>query len=107
MVAPTAAQPSSGIADAVRACQHMRCSEEDWRMGSAERFDADQAIDWGVSVKRVVILAAFLLTIATLLTHEAYVLRPADPMWLHLAPFRWWLLPHIAGGMLAFLLTPL
>jgi hypothetical protein len=75
-------------------------------MGAPERFEADQAIDWGVSVKRVAILAAFLLTIATLLTHEAYVLRPADPMWRHLAPFRWWLLPHVAGGMLAFLLTP-
>src|SRR5437764_267708 len=75
-------------------------------MGAPARWEGDRAIDWGVSVKRVTILAAFLLTIATLLTHEAYVLRPADPMWQHLAPFRWWLLPHIAGGMLAFLLSP-
>jgi hypothetical protein len=75
-------------------------------MGAPARWAEDRAIDWGVSVKRVTILAAFLLTVATLLTHEAYVLRPADPMWRHLAPFRWWLLPHVAGGMLAFLLSP-
>ena len=75
-------------------------------MGAPERFVRDQPIDWGVSGKRVAILAAFLLTVATFLTHEAYVLRPADPMWAHLAPFRWWLLPHVAGGMLAFLISP-
>lgn len=60
-----------------------------------------------VAMKRTVMLTAFLATLGTLLTHEAYVLRPADPMWAHLRPFRWWLLPHVTGGMIAFLVAPL
>lgn len=59
-----------------------------------------------VIAKRTVMGLFFLVTIATLLTHEAYVVQPADPMWRHLAPMRWWLIPHIAGGMLAFLIAP-
>jgi len=57
--------------------------------------------------KRGVILAVALLTLATLATHEAYVLRPHDPEWAHLAPFRWWLAPHVLGGAIALLLAPL
>jgi uncharacterized membrane protein len=76
-------------------------------MGAAAHREDDQTIDWGLSVKRVAIVLAFLVTIATLLTHEAYVLRTADPMWTHLAPFRWWLLPHVAGGMIALAIAPL
>lgn len=72
-----------------------------------DRDVAGRRSGWGVAVKRIVILAAFLATLGTLVTHEAYVLRPADPMWKHLAPFRWWLLPHVAGGMIAFLVAPL
>lgn len=49
----------------------------------------------------------FLLTLATLLTHEAYVLRPGDPLLAHLAPMTPWLIPHILGGMIAFLVAPL
>jgi uncharacterized membrane protein len=49
----------------------------------------------------------FLLTLATLATHEAYVLRPNDPLLIHLAPMKWWLIPHIAGGTIAFLVAPL
>jgi uncharacterized membrane protein len=49
----------------------------------------------------------FLLTLATLLTHEAYVLRPGDPLLIHLAPMTPWLIPHIAGGTIAFLVAPL
>ncbi|HEX4736237.1 MAG TPA: DUF2306 domain-containing protein [Allosphingosinicella sp.] len=76
-------------------------------MGAPTRWQEDRAIDWGLSPKRGVMVLAGLITVATLLTHEAYVVRPADPMWAHLAPLRWWLLPHIAGGALAFLLAPL
>lgn len=57
-------------------------------------------------LRRLIIVAAFLLTLATLVTHETYVLRADDPMLRHLAPFRWWLLPHVAGGMIAFLAAP-
>jgi hypothetical protein len=53
-----------------------------------------------------VFLAALALTLATLATHEAYVLRPRDPMLAHLAPFRPWLIPHIAGGVIALVLAP-
>lgn len=71
------------------------------------RRSGDKGFDWGLSPKRAVIVVAALLTLATLLTHEAYVLRPADPMWAHLTPLRWWLLPHIAGGTIGFLIAPL
>lgn len=76
-------------------------------MGMAAQRRRRDEIDWGPSVKRIAILLAFLLTLATLLTHEAYVLRPGDPMWTHLSSFRWWLLPHVGGGVVAFLLAPL
>lgn len=49
----------------------------------------------------------FLLTLATLITHEAYLLRPNDPLLAHLATFKWWLIPHVAGGAIAFLVAPL
>ena len=61
----------------------------------------------GTLAKRGVIGAAALLTLATLATHEAYVLRPHDPEWAHLAPFRWWLAPHVVGGAIALCLAPL
>ena len=60
----------------------------------------------GRVLRRLIVATLFLLTLATLITHEAYVLRADDPMWRHLAPFRWWLLPHVAGGMIAFLAAP-
>ena len=46
------------------------------------------------------------LVLATLYTHEAYVLNSADPEWAHLKPMRWWLLPHIAFAVVALLLGP-
>ena len=60
----------------------------------------------GRLLRRLIVATLFLLTLATLVTHERYVLRADDPMWRHLAPFRWWLLPHVAGGMIAFLAAP-
>jgi uncharacterized membrane protein len=58
-------------------------------------------------VKRAAVLALIALVLATMYVHEAYVLNPRDPLWAHLAPFRWWLIPHIAGGVTALLLGPL
>ncbi len=55
----------------------------------------------------MVVLAVILLTLATFATHEAYVLRPGAPQWAHLKPFRWWLLPHVVGGMTALLFIPM
>ncbi|HSI19923.1 MAG TPA: DUF2306 domain-containing protein [Sphingomonas sp.] len=60
----------------------------------------------GRLLRRLIVATLFLLTLVTLITHERYVLRADDPMWRHLAPFRWWLLPHVAGGMIAFLAAP-
>lgn len=60
-----------------------------------------------VWLKRLFGGGLFLATLATLLTHETYVLRPGDPLLAHLAPMRLWLIPHIAGGTLAFLIAPL
>jgi len=76
-------------------------------MAAYRQEQRGEHVEWGVSGKRVAALLVFMLTLATLLTHEAYVVRPTDPMWSHLAPMRWWLLPHIAGGMIAFLAAPL
>jgi hypothetical protein len=61
----------------------------------------------GTTLKWGVIGGVILLTLATLWIHEAYVFRPADPQWTHLAPFKWLLLPHVAGGATALLLSPL
>src|SRR3569833_4571182 len=74
---------------------------------------ADPATDHGVSLRgagrwlrRLLVVAVFLATLGTLVTHERYVLRVDDPKWRHLAPFRWWLLPQVACGMIAFLAAP-
>jgi len=58
-------------------------------------------------LKRGAVIFLALLTLATLYVHEAYVFKPADPEWSHLAPFRWWLVPHIACGAIALLIAPL
>jgi uncharacterized membrane protein len=58
-------------------------------------------------LKRVLFGFLALLTLATLYVHEGYVLRPTDPQWAHLFPFRWWLIPHVAGGATALVLGPL
>jgi hypothetical protein len=60
----------------------------------------------GRVIKRLVVAALFLLTAATLVTHETYVFRPGDPLLKHLATFRWWLIPHVVGGTIAFLAAP-
>ena len=60
-----------------------------------------------VWLKRLFGGGLFLATLATLLTHETYVLRPGDPLLVHLAPMTPWLIPHIVGGTLAFLIAPL
>lgn len=41
-------------------------------------------------------------TLATLITHEAYLLRPNDPLLAHLATFKIWLIQHVIGGSIAF-----
>ncbi len=64
-------------------------------------------LSWGVWLKRLFGGGLFLLTLATLITHEAYVLKPGDPLLVHLAPMKWWVIPHVVGGTFAFLVAPL
>jgi uncharacterized membrane protein len=39
--------------------------------------------------------------------NESFLINPADPVWQHYQPFRWWLLPHGLAGACAILLGPL
>jgi uncharacterized membrane protein len=58
-------------------------------------------------LRRTTFLFLGLFTLATIYVHEGWVLKPADPNWAHIAPFRWWLGPHIATGTIAFVIAPL
>ena len=59
------------------------------------------------SLKRGVALLLLAVTLATIWIHEAWVLRPSDPEWSHLAPIRWWLAPHILASATALVIGPL
>jgi uncharacterized membrane protein len=54
------------------------------------------------------VLFAFIgLMMAYVLRHnESFLIHPADPVWQHYHPFRWWLLPHGIAGACALLLGP-
>ena len=57
--------------------------------------------------RRTVFVLLGCVTLATIFWNESWVLKPADPMWPHLAPFKWWLIPHVAAGIVAFVIAPL
>jgi len=59
------------------------------------------------AAKWATVLALLAVTLVTIWTHESWVLRPADPQWLHLAPIRWWLAPHILASAVALIVGPL
>ena len=70
--------------------------------------DAPLGRGWAVKpVKHVVMLGALLVTLATIFIHETSLLRPGDPTLARLATFRWWLIPHVAGGAIALVIGPL
>jgi hypothetical protein len=58
-------------------------------------------------LRRTTFVLLGIFTIATIYVHEGWLLKPADPEWAHIAPFRWWLIPHVATGIVAFLIAPL
>lgn len=58
-------------------------------------------------LRRTTFVLLGIFTIATIYVHEGWLLKPADPEWTHIAPFRWWLIPHVATGIVAFLIAPL
>jgi len=60
-----------------------------------------------ISLKRTVFAALAVLTLATIYEHETPLLNPANPEWRHIAPFRWWLLPHVITAAVALVLGPL
>ena len=39
--------------------------------------------------------------------NERFLIEPANPIWQHYAPFKWWLLPHGIFGASVILLAPL
>ena len=42
-----------------------------------------------------------------LVTRETFLINPHDPRWLHIASFKWWLLPHGLAGATALLIAPM
>ena len=56
---------------------------------------------------KYVLFALIGLMMAYVLRHnESFLIHPADPVWQHYHPFRWWLLPHGIAGACALLLGP-
>ena len=55
------------------------------------------------------LLFAFIgLMIAYVVGHnERFLISAGDPEWQHIAPFKWWLLPHGIAGACALLLGPM
>ena len=58
-------------------------------------------------LRRMTFVLLGIFTLATIYVHEGWLLKPSDPEWAHIAPFRWWLIPHVATGIVAFLIAPL
>lgn len=76
-------------------------------MASIGQDAAPWAFNPWSALKRSTVLALMVLTGVTIAVHEAYVLHPDAPQWTHLAPFKDWLIPHVAAGAVALLLGPL
>ena len=54
------------------------------------------------------VFAAVAAMAAYVLYHnERFLIDPANPVWNHYGPFKWWLLPHGLAGACALLLAPL
>jgi hypothetical protein len=47
-----------------------------------------------------------LMSAYVLYHNERFLLDPANPMWAHFEPFKWWLLPHGVAGACALLVAP-
>jgi uncharacterized membrane protein YozB (DUF420 family) len=55
------------------------------------------------------LLFAFIGAMMAYVLHhnERFLIDPADPVWNHYQPFKWWLLPHGMAGACALFLAPL
>src|SRR4051794_36745694 len=58
-------------------------------------------------LKYLVFAAIAVMTAYVLWHKESFLLDPADPIWNHYEPFKWWLLPHGVAGACALFLAPL
>ncbi|HYT77516.1 MAG TPA: DUF2306 domain-containing protein [Vicinamibacterales bacterium] len=57
--------------------------------------------------KYIAFLFVGAMTAYVLYHNEHFLIDRADPVWLHIKPFKWWLLPHGVAGACALLLAPL
>jgi uncharacterized membrane protein len=48
-----------------------------------------------------------LMYLYVLWNNESFLIHPKDPEWPHIAPFKWWLLPHALAAACALFLGPL
>ena len=58
-------------------------------------------------LKRTTFVLLGILTLATIYVHEGWLLKPSDPEWAHIAPFRWWLVLHAPFAAIALVIGPL
>jgi uncharacterized membrane protein len=57
---------------------------------------------------KYVVFALIGVMMAYVLYHnERFLVQPANPLWEHFEPFKWWLLPHGLFGACVLLLAPL
>lgn len=65
---------------------------------------------WGLFWLRpkYLLFALIGMMIAYVIGHnERFLIDPADPIWDHYEPFKWWLLPHGLAGACALFLAPM
>lgn len=47
------------------------------------------------------------MTAYVLMHNERFLVEPANPLWQHYAPIKWWLIPHAFAGTCALIVAPL
>jgi hypothetical protein len=60
-----------------------------------------------LNAKYVVFSMIGIMMAYVLYHNERFLIEPANPIWQHYEPFKWWLLPHGVFGALVLLLAPL
>lgn len=60
-----------------------------------------------LKAKHVAFCGIFVMMGYVLYHNERFLIEPANPIWEHYAPFKWWLLPHGIFGATVLLLAPL
>jgi hypothetical protein len=69
---------------------------------------ADAAGQSAWSRPKTFVLIGVAAMVAYVLYHnERFLIDPANPVWQHYEPFKWWLLPHGVAGASALILAPM